>query len=96
MKSQYNVLLEPYLTEKVVFLKEDGNQVVFKVRPDSNKIEIKNAVESIFSVDVEKVATIKLKGKPKRQGRFEGKRADWKKAIITLKEGQKIDYFEGA
>ena len=96
MKSLYGIIREPHLSEKVVNQKEEGNKVTFKVQPSANKIEIKNAVESIFNVTVEKVSTINLKGKPKRVGYIKGKRSDWKKAIITLKEGDSIEYFEGA
>ena len=96
MKSEFKVLLEPILTEKVYENKAKANQVVFKVRKDTNKLEIKKSIESIFAVTVKTVATLNVIGKPKRQGKFEGKRSNWKKAIITLKEGDKIDYFEGA
>ncbi|MGK0288993.1 MAG: large subunit ribosomal protein L23 [bacterium] len=96
MKNIYNTILAPYITEKVMLQSELENKVVFKVPVSSNKIEIKDAIEKIFSVKVEKVATVNSKGKRKRQGRFEGKRSDWKKAIVTLKEGDKIEYFEGA
>ena len=96
MKSRFSVIDRPHLTEKVVLLKELANQVVFQVDRKANKIEIKNAIEKIFSVKVEKVSTINCKGKVKRLGKFEGRCADWKKAIITLKEGDKIEYFEGA
>lgn len=96
MKSQFNMISKPYITEKVLAIKEEGNKVVFKVARDINKIELKKAVESIFNVKVESVCTINVKGKKKRQGRWEGKRADWKKAIVTLKEGDSIEYFEGA
>ena len=96
MKSQFRMIERPYITEKVVLMKEQENKVVFKVRKDSNKVELKKAIEAIFNVKVEKVSTISVKGKKKRQGRWEGKRADWKKAIVTLKEGDTIEYFEGA
>lgn len=96
MKSQFNMISKPYITEKVLAIKEEGNKVVFKVASDVNKIELKKAVESIFNVKVEGVCTLNVKGKKKRQGQWEGKRADWKKAIVTLKEGDSIEYFEGA
>lgn len=96
MKSQFNMIRKPHITEKVLLLKEEHNKVVFKVGKETNKIELKNAIESIFKVTVDKIATINVKGKKKRQGRWEGKRADWKKAIVTLKEGDTIEYFEGA
>ncbi len=96
MKSQFSLISKPYITEKVLLLKEDGNKVVFQIRKDTNKIELKNAVESIFNVKVENINTLNVKGKKKRLGKHEGKRADWKKAIVTLKEGDTIEYFEGA
>ncbi len=96
MKSQFSLISKPYITEKVLLLKEEGNKVVFQIRKDTNKIELKNAVESIFNVKVENINTLNVKGKKKRLGRHEGKRADWKKAIVTLKEGDTIEYFEGA
>ena len=96
MKSQFNLITKPHITEKVLLLKEDGNKVVFRIRKDSNKIELKNAIESIFNVTVENINTMNVKGKKKRLGRHEGRKSDWKKAIVTLKEGDTIEYFEGA
>jgi large subunit ribosomal protein L23 len=96
MKSQYRLITRPHITEKVLLLKEDGNKVVFKIRKDTNKIELKNAIESLFNVTVEAVNTMMVKGKKKRLGRHEGRKSDWKKAIVTLKEGDTIEYFEGA
>ncbi|MCP4294478.1 MAG: 50S ribosomal protein L23 [Proteobacteria bacterium] len=96
MKSQFNLIRQPRITEKVILMKEMDNKVVFKVAQDTNKIEVKKAVESIFKVKVKKIATLNVRGKMKRQGRTEGKRADWKKAIVTLDAGDKIEYFEGA
>jgi large subunit ribosomal protein L23 len=95
MKYIYDVLLGPMLTEKGTLLKEKENKVLFKVATAANKIEIKKAVEETFKVKVDNVATINCKGKIKRMGKFEGKRPDWKKAIITLKEGEKLDVIEG-
>ena len=96
MKSQYNLIKNPYITEKVVLLRETENKVVFQVANDANKIELKKAIETIFDVKVKKISTLNVKRKVKRQGKTEGKRADWKKAIVTLEEGQAIEYFEGA
>lgn len=96
MKSEYRLITRPYITEKVLLLKEDGNKVVFKISKDTNKIELKNAIESIFNVTVEAINTLTVKGKKKRLGRYEGRKSDWKKAIVTLKEGDTIEYFEGA
>ncbi len=95
MKTLYNVLLSPLLTEKGTKLKEEDNKVLFRVARDANKIEIKKAVEEIFKVKVDCVATINYRGKKKRLGRYEGRRPDWKKAIVTLKEGEKLDFIEG-
>lgn len=95
MKSEYDILKSPYLSEKQMKLHEAENKVVFKVHKNANKIEIKNAVEKIFEVTVEKVNTLNCKGKKKRLGRYEGKRPDWKKAIVKLKEGSTIDFLEG-
>ncbi|MCG8334973.1 MAG: 50S ribosomal protein L23 [Proteobacteria bacterium] len=96
MKSQYNLINRPHITEKVLLLKEEGNKVVFRIRKDTNKIELKNAIESMFNVTVEAINTLNVKGKKKRLGRHEGRKSDWKKAIVTLKEGDTIEYFEGA
>lgn len=95
MKTSYEVLLSPLLTEKGALLKEKDNKVLFKVAKDANKIEIKKAVEEIFKVKVNRVTTISCKGKKKRLGKHEGKRPDWKKAVVTLKEGEKLDFIEG-
>lgn len=90
------LLRAPHLTEKTVIQKEETNQVTFMVDKAANKIEIKRAVESLFKVTVLNVNTINTRGKHKRLGRFVGKRADWKKAVVTLKDGDRIEYFEGA
>jgi len=90
------LLRTPRLTEKTVRQKELANQVTFLVDPSANKIEIKKAVESLFKVKVLGVNTVNVLGKNKRMGRYLGKRPDWKKAIVTLKEGDKIEYFEGS
>jgi large subunit ribosomal protein L23 len=95
MKNLYDVLLSPLLTEKGTLLKEKDNKVMFRVAREANKIEIKRAVEEIFKVKVENVSTMNCKGKMKRLGRYEGKRPDWKKAIVTLKKGEKLDFIEG-
>ena len=95
MKNSYEVLLGPMLTEKGTLMKEKDNKVLFRVAREANKIEIKKAVEEIFNVKVDCVRTINCRGKKKRMGRFEGKRPDWKKAIVALKEGEKLDIVEG-
>ena len=95
MKNSYDVLQGPMLTEKGTLLKETENKVLFKVARSANKIEIKKAIEDIFKVKVDRVATINYLGKKKRMGKYIGKRPDWKKAIITLKKGEKLDFVEG-
>jgi len=95
MKSPYNIIVRPVITEKSTVQKDLSNQVSFKVTIDADKSQIKWAVEKIFDVTVEKIQTIRIKGKVKRLGRFSGKRSDWKKAIVTLSPGNKIEYFEG-
>ena len=89
------IILRPLLTEKNALLKETQNRVVFEVAKDANKLEIKRAVEEAFKVSVEAVNVVNVKGKVKRLGRNLGKRRDWKKAVITLKEGSTIEFFEG-
>lgn len=90
----YRVIQSPMVTEKGTLVNERGNQVVFRVHPRANKAEIRRAVESLFKVKVDQVRTINFLGKKRRVGRSVGKRPDWKKAYITLAEGQRIDFFE--
>ena len=94
MRREYTVVEAPLITEKGTYVNEVSNQVVFQVRPDANKIEIKRAVESIFNVKVADVRTMQMRGKVKRQGRYAGRRNDWKKAIVKLQPDQKIELFE--
>lgn len=94
MRREYTVIEAPLITEKGTFVNEAGNQVVFQVRPDANKIEIKRAVEKLFKVKVLKVRTANMLGKTRRVGRSVGNKPDWKKAYVTLGEGQRIDFFE--
>ncbi len=91
-----SIILEPVITEKSARDRELYNKVVFVVARDANKIEIGKAVEELFSVTVLGVRTMSVSGKLKRLGRFEGRRAGWKKAIVTLKEGDSIEFFEHA
>ncbi len=91
----YQILQGPHITEKSTDIKKATNQISFRVHKDANKIEIKQAVEKFFKVKVLDVRTIKIKGKKKRLGRYEGKRPDWKKAIVKLMPGQTIEFFEG-
>ena len=95
MKPYNKIILRPLLTEKNAGLKERENKVVFEVARDANKLEIKGAVEEAFKVSVEAVNILNVKGKVKRLGRNLGKRRDWKKAVVTLKEGSVIEFFEG-
>jgi len=94
MKSLRHVINSPLITEKGTLVNELGNQVLFRVRPEANKVEIRRAVETFFKVKVDKVRTINYLGKTKRVGRSSGQRPNWKKAYVTLAEGQRIDFFE--
>jgi large subunit ribosomal protein L23 len=96
MKDMQRVIRRPLVTEKSTRQKDESRQYVFEVHPDANKIEIQSAVERLFKVKVLQVRTSNVLGKIKRLGRRYGKRPDWKKAIVTLKEGDRIDFFEGA
>lgn len=92
MKSPYRIITRPLLTEKALLLRErqENPEYVFEVARDANKIEIARAVEAVFNVKVEKVNTVLMKGKLRRQGRFAGHAPNWKKAYVTLKEGHTI------
>jgi large subunit ribosomal protein L23 len=90
------VIKKPLFTEKGSMLKESENKVLVEVDTHANKLEIKRAIEEIFKVKVEKVATMKTEGKWKRYGKSLGKRPSRKKAIVTLKKGEKLDFIEGA
>lgn len=94
MKSKYDIIIRPLFTEKGDQIKENDNKLLFEVARTANKIEIKDAVESIFSVKVDRITTMNCRGKKKRLGRHEGKRRDWKKAIVKLKKGEKLDILE--
>ncbi|MHB8381318.1 MAG: 50S ribosomal protein L23 [Candidatus Binataceae bacterium] len=89
------IVMAPLITEKGTFVGEKTNQVVFRVRPDASKDLIREAVEQLFKVTVLKVRTIKLMGKNRRRGAIKGRRSDWKKAYVTLKDGDRIEFFEG-
>ncbi|MGW8208406.1 MAG: 50S ribosomal protein L23, partial [Syntrophobacteria bacterium] len=95
MEEPYKIIRRPLITEKSTIQKEMNNQLAFEVDRRANKIEIKKAVERIFKVQVEDVRTQNYQGKIKRLGRNMGRRRHWKKAIVTLKPGQKIEFFEG-
>ena len=94
MKDLHRVITSPLITEKGTLVNEQGNQFVFKVRPEANKVEIRHAVETLFKVKVEKVRTINYLGKNRRVGKTVGQRPRWKKAYVTVAEGQRIDFFE--
>lgn len=93
--NHYDIIIKPLNTEKTNILHEDENKVYFEVARTANRIEIKKAVEKIFNKKVLNVNTIQVKGKTKQRGRITGKRRDWKKAIVTLMPGERIDFFEG-
>ncbi len=95
MKDITKIIERPIITEKGTMLRQDSNYVVFSVRGDANKIEIKQAVEDLFGVHVEGVKTMVVKGKNKRWGAHQYKRSTWKKAIVKLKEGESIEFYEG-
>ena len=92
----YRTLKRPLITEKSTRQKEAENQIAFVVDSTANKVQIRHAVEKLFKVKVKAVRTMNLVGKRKRMGRFWGWKSDWKKAIVTLKEGERIEFFEGA
>ena len=108
MRAAQSVIKRPLLTEKSARLRETGGgataavegeayaqKVVFEVARDANKIEIRSAVENLFKVTVTDVRTLVVRGKVKRMGRFSGQRPSWKKAFVTLKPGDNIEFFEG-
>jgi large subunit ribosomal protein L23 len=96
MKDIYQIIKQPLITEKANILKEKENKVSFIVDRDANKAEIKEAVERLLKVKVIAVHVSNVKGKPRRIGRTMGKRSDWKKAVVTLKPGDHVEFFEGA
>ncbi len=89
-----SIIRKVLITEKGTLLREVQHQYFFEVARDANKIEIKRAVEAVFNVKVDSVQTMQVRGKVKRQGRYSGRRNDWKKAIVKLKPDQKIELFE--
>ncbi|MBA3270898.1 MAG: 50S ribosomal protein L23 [Acidobacteria bacterium] len=92
-----DVIRRPLITEKTTILREDGRTVAFEVARDANKIQIKQAVEKLLGAKVSAVRTANTEGKLKRQGRFVGRRSDWKKAYVKLRDGEKLpDFLEGA
>ncbi|MDM8542219.1 50S ribosomal protein L23 [Desulfococcaceae bacterium HSG7] len=91
----YQIIIKPLDTEKTRIQKEISNQISFQVARSANRIEIRKAVEQLFKVRVMSVCTMQMKGKKKRRGRIVGKRKDWKKAIVRLMPGERIEFFEG-
>jgi len=91
----YEIIRRPLITEKTNIQKEQYNQVSFEVDRRANRVQIKRAVEEIFKVQVAGVKTLQVKGKIKRRGKTLGKRKDWKKAVVRLMPGNRIDFFEG-
>ncbi len=93
MSIHHSIVRAPSITEKSTELRYSENKYVFKVAKTANKTQIKEAIQALFDVKIESINTLVVKGKKKRMGRFIGKRSDWKKAIVKLAEGQKIDAF---
>ena len=97
MRSLHDVLRRPLITEKSTILKETQRSLCFEVHRDATKPEIKKAVETLFGVKVEDVRVANVHGKVKRQGRYQGRRPDWKKAYVVLREGEKmVEFFDQA
>ena len=92
-----DVIRRPVITEKTTVIREEGRTLVFQVSKDANKIDIKRAVEQLLCTKVESVRTSLAHGKMKRQGKYIGRRADWKKAYVKLREGEKLpEFLQGA
>ena len=91
----YDIIKRPLNTEKTNIQKEEANQISFEVDRKVNRVQIRNAIEQIFNVNVASVRTMQVRGKVKRRGRILGKRRDWKKAVVRLMPGERIDFFEG-
>ena len=90
------IIRRPLVTEKSTILREEGNVIAFEVDPNANKIQVKTAVEELFKVKVEEVRLFNVRGKMKRMGRWAGRRRDWRKAYVRLKEGEKApEFIEG-
>lgn len=93
MNNHRQIIDRPIITEKATILRED-NTYTFRVDRRANKIQIRNAVQAVFDVHVESVRTVSVPSKPKRQGLFQGKKAGWKKAYVTLREGESIEIID--
>ncbi len=95
MREAHQIIKRPLITEKTTRLKDEENQIAFVVDSQANKMEIRQAVEKLFKVKVTRVQTMNAVGKRKRMGRSFGWKSDWKKAIVTLRDGDRIEFFEG-
>ena len=94
--NQYDIIKRPFVTEKVMSApKGEGNRYAFVVHLEADKKEIRSAIEKLFNVHVKKINTAIVRGKVKKVGRSMGKRSNWKKALVELKAGEKIEMFEG-
>jgi large subunit ribosomal protein L23 len=93
--AMYQIIGRPIVTEKTTGQRDDENKIAFRVHTSANKIQIRQAIEKLFNVRVKKVRTLQMPGKPKRFGRLMGHRAGWKKAIVTLAEGDSIEFYGG-
>jgi large subunit ribosomal protein L23 len=92
-----DIIRRPLITEKTSIQREDGRTIVFEVARDANKVQIRTAIEKLLGAKVSSIRTSLVHGKIKRQGRYSGQRPDWKKAYVTLREGQKMpEFLEGA
>lgn len=95
MATLFRTIVRPVMTEKTSAAYQDRQEYTFEVAPDANKLAIRAAIQKLFGVTVTGVQTMNVRGKSRRVGQSIGKRANWKKAIVTLKEGDTIDIFEG-
>ena len=92
-----DVIRRPLITEKTSIQREDGRTLVFQVASEANKVEIRRAIEQLLGAKIDSIRTSIAHGKVKRQGRFAGRRSDWKKAYVKLREGEKLpDFLQGA
>jgi large subunit ribosomal protein L23 len=94
MKAPQDIVVQPIISEKMEYLQEAQRKYAFKVHPAANKVQIKEAVEAIYNVSVTDVNVMNRRGKKRRVRYTEGRRANWKRAVVTLKEGDSIEYFE--
>lgn len=94
MAELHDILIRPLITEKSTILTDDQNTYVFQVGLQANKVQIKQAIEQVFGVQVEDVRTVTVRGKTKRFGRYYGKRPNWKKAYVRLAEGDALNFFD--